>query len=202
MRAPPRAHCPHRMIGVFLGGMASSRPRPRPRFEIESPLAPDEVVARLRAVLQSNRSVTGVAIDGRIELTIPRAQQHLWSPQLTVDVEARDEGSLLRARFGPHPHVWTMYVLLYALLGLAAVLVLIFALAEWIIDKTSWPLWIAPGLGVLAALVYGASFVGQGLGYEQMHMLRTLLTRTLQAKSVRPPPSGAPASPAVEPAGC
>ncbi len=31
-------------------------------------------------------------------------------------------------------------------------------------------------LAVLAALVYGASFVGQGLGSEQMYLLRSTLT--------------------------
>ena len=160
--------------------MEAPRPRPRPRFELESELGAQEVVRRVHEALKHSKQVVGLTHEGRLELTVPNDAQHLWSPQLIVDVEERDSGSLLRARFGPHPAVWTMYIALCAVLVIVAMLALAFGFSQWLIDQTPWALWVAPGAAVLAALAFGAAFVGQGLSSEQMYELRAFLDRTLE----------------------
>lgn len=156
----------------------AARPRPRPRFERTVPLPRDEVLARVRAALGRAPSIRGLVLPtGRIELTVAEAEQHVWSPQLTVDVVdgPEESGSTLRARFGPHPNVWTLYVALYAVSVFFAIACAVYGASQAILDRTPWALWLTPIAVVLAALVYGASFVGQGLGSEQMYRVRAFL---------------------------
>ena len=121
-----------------------------------------------------------MVMPGRIELTIPPPEQHLWSPQLTVDVTEESEGSSLSARFGPHPHVWTMYMGVFAILLTGTFVSVVFGFSQWVIDQSPWALYLTPALALAAGLVFGAAFVGQGLSAEQMYLLRTTLTAAVE----------------------
>lgn len=161
-------------------GSSERRPTPRPRFEHEVDLPRDEVLARLRSALHANKDrIQGMVLPtGRVELTVSDAERHVWSPQLTVDVEdsaAGDMRSRLRARFGPHPHVWTLYVALYALSILFAIACAVIGLSQLTLGMKPWALYWAPLSFVAVGLIYGASYVGQGLGSAQMYAVRAFL---------------------------
>ncbi|MBK7579607.1 MAG: hypothetical protein IPI67_05300 [Myxococcales bacterium] len=157
----------------------NTRPRTRPRFELSSEHSPAVVIERLKRALRQSKTVVGSAFPGRIELTVPRRATHLWSPQLLVDVEAADGGSHLKARFAPHPHVWTLYVGACAIASMATFGALILATAQWMMETELWGLWIAPGTAIVALLTFGAAFVGQGLSAPQMFELRDFLREAL-----------------------
>jgi len=119
----------------------------------------------------------------RIELAIGE-ENHFWSPQIVAEVRASDDGgTLLMCRFGPDPYVWALYLLLYATILLSAFFALLFGFVQLSLGQTPLALYLAPGALVLAGLVYGASFVGQGLGSEQMYFLRAELTSAVDARS-------------------
>lgn len=151
-------------------------PRPRPRFELRCARPPAAVLDAIRRALSEADSLRGLVIPpSRVELTVPHAERHLWSPQLTVDVTPDGEGSRIRARFGPDPHIWTLYVALYSLSVVFALGCLMVGVSQWVAGQSPWALYLTPLALVLAGLVYGASFVGQGLGSEQMYRLRSWL---------------------------
>ena len=101
----------------------------------------------------------------------------LQAPQLVVKVEAHaGGGSVLHARFGPDPYVWAFYVLGLGLLTAVAFVALLFGGVQLSLGQSPTALVVAPGAALVAGLVYGASFVGQGFGYAQMHLLRAALT--------------------------
>ena len=56
--------------------------------------------------------------------------------------------------------------------------------SQWILGQPPTALLVAPGAAALAGLVYGVSFVGQGLGSEQMYMLRSTLTELSEGDEV------------------
>lgn len=121
---------------------------------------------------------------GRIELTVSDADRHVWSPQLTIDVESVDEEhARLTARFGPHPHIWTLYVWLYALSVFFAIACAVWGASQSILGRSPWALYLTPIAVVFAGLVYGASFVGQGLGSEQMYRVRAFLDDALEIEA-------------------
>lgn len=161
----------------------ASRPSPRPRFSLRSPLAPPELRQRVNAMVRSSPRVRGIAFDHRIELAIDGDEHHFWSPQLVVDVRARDDGGAdLDARFGPDPYVWALYLLSYGALLVVTFFAAIFGIAQWTIGQAPTALAVAPVAAIAAGLVYGASFVGQGLGSEQMYFLRSTLTSLAEAE--------------------
>jgi hypothetical protein len=161
--------------------VSEERPQPRPRFELTTEHSPTAVIQRVRNALREDHSVVGQAFPGRVELMVPRAATHLWSPQLVVDVTPAESGSRLEGRFAPHPHVWTMYVAACALASMATFGALILAFAQWMMNDQLWGLWVAPGTAVIAALTFGAAFVGQGLSAQQMFQLRDYLREALEA---------------------
>lgn len=156
------------------------RPRSRPRFELTTHHAPAVVIRRVRDALTSCRGVVGKAFPGRVELTVPTRDTHLWSPWLVVEVKEREGGSLLEGKFVPHPHVWTMYVGACVIACMATFGALILALAQWMMNERAWGLFVAPGTAVLAGLAFGAAFVGQGMSTPQMFLLRDFLKQSLE----------------------
>jgi hypothetical protein len=141
-----------------------------------TPHDPAEVVARVKSALKAGGgAIVGQAFPGRVEITVPRRDTHLWSPQLIVDVKPADSGSRLEGRFAPHPHVWTMYVGACAIASMATFGALVLAFAQWMMNERMWGLWVAPGTAALAGLTFGAAFVGQGLSTQQMFLLRDFL---------------------------
>lgn len=156
---------------------ARARPRPRPRFALTSPLSAREIRERVNARIRSDPGLRGIALDEHIELAIDGPEHNFWSPQLVAQLQPDEAGgTLLQARFGPDPYVWALYLLLNGILVITTFWAIIFGLVQWWLKQEPSTLWIAPGAAVLGGLVYGASFVGQGLGSDQMYHLRATLT--------------------------
>lgn len=129
----------------------------------------------------------GVALIDRVELSMANQELRFWSPQIVVDVAATDDGARLDARFGPDPYVWGMYFLSYIGLTVVTFLCIAWGISQWILGRSPTGLYIAPGGAVIAGLVYGASYVGQGLGSEQMYLLRATLVELSDAHELEEP---------------
>jgi hypothetical protein len=103
---------------------------------------------------------------------VPEEERRVWSPCLSVQVEERDRGSLLRGRFGPHPEIWTFFMFLYGAVGFAVVMGLMLGFVQWQSGMEPWGLWgVWVGVPGLASL-YGISAVGQKLSAHQMDALK------------------------------
>ncbi len=161
---------------------AKSRPRPRPRFVLRSPLAPAEVAARVNELIRTSPRVRGIAFDHRIELAIDGPEHHFWSPQVVAKMTPTESGGAdIDARFGPDPYVWAMYVFGYGTLTVVSVFSAMFGIAQLTLKQQPTAFFVAPAAAVLAGLVFGASFVGQGLGSEQMYFLRATLAKVTES---------------------
>lgn len=168
----------------------SRRPRPRPRFQLRTPLPPSEVRQRVQARVKKDARLRGIAFEHRLELAIGGGESHFYSPQLVVKVErAAEGGSRLLVRVGPDPYVWAFYVLGTGMLSIVTLFSILFGLVQWSLGQTPLALYVAPAAALVAGLVYGASFVGQGLGHEQIYFLRSTLTDAVEGVEVDEPPT-------------
>lgn len=160
---------------------AVSGPRLRPRFEIEVERAPEKVLEDFGAALaRPDAPIEGKVRGDNVQLTIPEAEHTYWSPHLDLRVEPRDGGgSLVRARIGPHPQVWTLFTSFHFFIGFLGIAGLMYGISQAMTNESPWALWALPIALFLHAFVAGAAFIGQGLGADQTYKLRSFLDGVL-----------------------
>lgn len=153
----------------------------RPRFKIRMKDNKEVILERIAKALGSEaEEVTGKIVTHHIVLNIIESKQHYWSPQLHLEIEEDQDGSLIRGLFGPKPTVWTLFVFLYAVIGLFGLIALTFGLSEWMLGEESLWIWGIPISILLAAIIYLMARVGQRLGADQMHILREFLDQAIR----------------------
>ena len=147
----------------------------RPTFDVALPLPAEDAIDQMHKQLREEfRGCTQAA--GRcVDLYVPEAERHFWSPHLSVQVEEAETGSRLHGRFGPHPEVWTLFVFLYAIVGVLVLVGAGLGYSQWLLGRALWGFLLIPAAGLLAVALYVASRLGQKLGRAQMSDLRTRL---------------------------
>ena len=82
------------------------------------------------------------------------------------------------AQFGRMDVVLTIETaVLSAICAIAAIGAGCYGGAQLILGEAPWAFWGVPVAVVLAGFVYGAAFIGQGLGAEDMYELRSVVDR-------------------------
>jgi hypothetical protein len=159
----------------------SAPPQARPRAEFVTALPPGDILQRFAAALQEpGCPVVGQLVDGHIELFVPDAERHFWSPWLSLEVRTAVDGTHVRGRFGPHPHVWTGFIAAYSALGFGGIIAAMYGWAQLLIDEPAWGLLGVPAALAIAAFVYGAEWIGKGLGTEQMFGIRDFVVSVIE----------------------
>lgn len=132
--------------------------------------------AKTRRGVVASRAEVQVA--GRhVELLVPEAARHYWSPWLSVTLEADgDHATLVRGRFGPHPAVWTFFMSVQMFLLFSFIFALMAAVSLLIVgDPARWP-WIVVAVSFVGMFgMYLGSLLGQRLGHDQMEDLHRAL---------------------------
>lgn len=164
--------------------MSSERPQARPEAEFVTPLEPAEVLRRFEARLQEpGCPVEGQLVEGHVELYVHPGERHVWSPWLSLEVRTEVDGTHVRGRFGPHPHVWTGFMALYSVLAFLGVIAAMYGWAQLRLDEPATALLGVPGALALGAFIYGAEWIGKGLGTEQMFVMRDFVLRVLEPRA-------------------
>ena len=160
------------------------RARMRPEFDLAVD-DPEGLLERLGKLLQEGHPhCTGQVFPRYAILRMRDDRCHFWSPYLHVEARSPDSDEerlsdrpCVHGRFAPHPNVWTMFMAIYGVLGMVAIGGLMYGFSQWWLGWTPWALAIAPASLAMIGFVYGAAFIGQGLGAAQMYELRSFLDR-------------------------
>jgi len=162
-------------------------PRLRPTFVV--PLRPerDEAIELIRTGLAESVPASRWIGKGRwAEIHVPGEDQRIWSPYLSVRLDAPDDetpegaGCTLFARFAPRPEIWTGFVFAYAAVAFLALIGGIFGYVQWASDESPWGLWaIAVGVPLLA-LLHLFSWLGQRWSHDQMVELKAILDPVIE----------------------
>lgn len=159
----------------------------RPRFRVPIEGEAERARRQIQRAIAESSWVRGGLVGQRLELTVPERERHYWSPHLSVVIEEEEDGqTVLEGRFGPHPHVWTMFIALYAHVGFIGIGGAMYGASQWILGQDPWALWGVPLAAALGLLVYLAAFYGQGLGGEQMYRLRSFVEQAMTPDGVAP----------------
>ena len=167
-----------------------SRPRARPRFQLHHAEPPEVLLDRVRQRMTTEAAqVAGRVYRRTAFLTVAPAHAHFWSPHLEVQfTDAPEGGCYVQGQFGPHQAIWTTFVIIQLIFGVLALGAAIFAFSKWSLgdDATPW-------LALFAAMMfgggfsYGAAYVGQGMGSDQMYELRAFVDAVLRDGAIAAP---------------
>jgi hypothetical protein len=153
----------------------------RLRFYEESETPPTALLAQIKKDLQAEGDVCGGWVaEHMAHLKIPENERHYWSPQLTLQVEKRGDGSYIRGLYGPNPTVWTMFVFFYTLFAVIGLIGTIFGLSQLQLGYPAWALWALPISLVAIAALYLAARRGQRIGSQQTHILDRFWRQSLE----------------------
>jgi hypothetical protein len=153
----------------------------RPTFEIPMVVGHEAVLAHLRRRLcDEGCGADGSVLRAGAEIHTRDAQQHFWSPTLSVQFEERDGARVLRGRFAPSPSVWMLFIGVYGIIAMGGMAALMYGISQVMLGWSPWAFWGVPASMALGAFVYGAVFIGQGLGAEEMHMQRSVVERAVE----------------------
>lgn len=145
----------------------------RPPLSLITELVPAEVLTRIETALgEPGCPLVGSVLGHHVELLFRREKRHLWSPWLSAEVHAHDQGARISGRFGPHPNLWTLFVALYAIWCFAATGALVYGLSQWTLDRPPTALWFLPLALLFTAAQYAASLLGQRLSARQTAFMR------------------------------
>ena len=155
--------------------------------------APSVFLGALQQALERSSGQPGecrgkVFANGAI-LRLCDAECRVWSPALHLAVEAlgsgdggsvgngggNSDGWQLRGTFSPSSPVWTAFIAIYLGLACVGIGTACWGGAQLIMNETPWAFVGVPITLALAAFTYGAAFIGQGLGAEDMYALRSFV---------------------------
>ena len=164
-----------------------SRPRMRPLFRLSLPIARAQFMDTIRNALAAGESpVSGRALRSHVELTVRPSARHFWWRHLSIDGLEDGEGTLLRGRYAPHPHLWMLIMAVYGVLLLAAIGACVYGFSQWSLGWAPRALWALPLCAAAVAATWLASAVGQTLAQPQMQELHGFFEECVRRASEPP----------------
>lgn len=157
--------------------------RIRPKFEVFVETTSQEIVALLQQGLEmAGHPFDSVEFPGHLIIRTRKENQHYWSPQVDLTFEDQENGCLIRGRYGPHPNVWTLFVLLYLAIGILALFVSILGFTRINLGLEARILWLLPVLAAMALGMYLVSQIGQKLGAAETFDIHHFVEHCLDMK--------------------
>jgi len=167
-----------------MNAVVDQKLRIRPRFKEEITITPEQIKEKMKQALSENKNTChGKIVQNHVILSIPPDQQHYWSPQLSIELEAKDSGTIIRGLYGPKPAVWTLFVFFYSAIGFFTLMGLIYGLSQMMLKMDPFALWSVPIGGLIIVGLFVVSKIGQGLSQNQMHQLKAFIDKALQSSS-------------------
>jgi hypothetical protein len=154
----------------------------RPRFSIDLDETSDVVIQRFSTAFKHKKSdCRGVLVDQHIFISVPKKEEHFWSPQLHLEFISKENNTTeMKGLFGPKPQVWTFFMFIHFVVG---VLFLIFAamLYSKISLKESFffPLMMVIFLPLFWILLYFLGKMGKDTGKPQIKQLHDVMIQII-----------------------
>jgi len=142
----------------------------RPRFALKIDANPETAMAQLEEGFKQDPTVGGVFAKHHLFLKIPEAEQHYWSPELTVRIEIEEftDYTTVSCLVGPKQSVWALWAFIYTSILLLTLFSGFFGWAKYSVDGSTGWLWVVPFGIVGLSTAFIASKFGQRKGRNQM----------------------------------
>jgi hypothetical protein len=155
----------------------------RPRFSIELQKSKTILLNNFQNSFKDKEcEFLGKIVDGHVVIDISIKENHFWSPQLHLEIEAVDtENSIAKGLFGPKPQVWTLFIFLHSSVAFTFISVLIYAYTKWTLKEDyTVGIWILIGLPIFWFVLYFLGQLGKKTGHSQMEDLHAYMIAILE----------------------
>jgi hypothetical protein len=155
--------------------------RLRPRFKYVVHNSADESLKMLRKHFdESEYKFKGQFVDEYISIFVNPADDHFWSPTVSLTILQHIKGSVIKGMFGPKPNVWTLFALLRLTMLSGSFFLTIIGLAQLFLEKEPLALYGLIPVLLLAIVVWIAGRIGRERGKEQMALLKNYVFNALK----------------------
>ena len=156
----------------------------RPRFSIDLDENHEKIIEKFKTFLkEKDCKYPSRFSDGHIIVDVPRKEEHFWSPQLNMEIiEKENNKSVLKGLFGPKPQVWTLFMFIHFVVGIAFLIFAVMLYVNWSLDRDFiMPLMLVIFLPILWVVLYFLGRIGKSTGHNQMSDLHDLMTSILES---------------------
>ncbi|WP_417610417.1 hypothetical protein [Owenweeksia hongkongensis] len=148
----------------------------RPRYKFSSQLSTDEIRERLKTALKDDNlnifSLQYRSVSHHLIISFPAVHRHFWSPTLDVNLEkGAEEKITIHLLIGPEASIWTMFMFIYTIAGLAVLTGIVLGYSQFSLGKGTFLLWLIPIGSAVFLVFYFAAIAGKGKAQEQMKQL-------------------------------
>lgn len=154
----------------------------RPRFKFDVEASNEQLLEGFEAVKLQQSEFILSRVDDHVFIKFPKHKQHFWSPQLHLEINAKDsENATVHGLFGPNPTVWTLFMFLHFIVA-----GLFFGFGIWAYTNitlgTSFAiqLFLAVFMIVIWFMLYFAGRIGRAKGKPEMYLLHGFMKETIR----------------------
>lgn len=157
----------------------------RPRFKLKINVTAEKALEQLSEKAKADTTVVAVKANRYVFLKIPQAQQHYWSPELSVRMEEEEftDYTTVYCLLGPRQSIWLLFAFFYGFIACFSVIGGIFGLVKYQLSNNANWLWIIPIGVVLILSLFVVSKLGQNKGRDQMLHLVSFVYHSLDEVS-------------------
>jgi hypothetical protein len=153
----------------------------RPRFRYYVPSSQDEICDQFKGVFKDEKiKFTGSALSYHIVIDFLENDRHFWSPQLDLNLEKYEDGTLIRGLIGPRPNVWTVFMFFYAVAGVAGLAGIIIGTGQWSMGDSPLAFWLVPFSAAIFLAVYLIGKTGKKIAYDESVKLHEFLIKNVK----------------------
>lgn len=154
----------------------------RPRFQKKVAITVEELKSEIRKELEKTTDCIGSFSANMAIIKLPFAEQHYWSPQLSLTLDQHEGYTEIRGLYGPNPSIWVMFAFGYGALSVVGLFHLIIGFSLWQMGKGFSVLSLLAVEISLVLVLYVAAQMGQKKGASQLYRLHFFFENVIHEK--------------------
>jgi hypothetical protein len=154
----------------------------RPRFSIDLDETSDVVIQRFSHVFKLKKTdCRGVIVDQHIFISVPKKDEHFWSPQLHLEFIDKENNTIeMKGLFGPKPQVWTFFMFIHFAISVSFIVFAAMLYSKISIkENIIFPLLMMFFLPLIWVLLYVLGTIGKDVGKPQIKQLHEIMIQII-----------------------
>ena len=152
----------------------------RPRFRYYIPQEQSEIAKSFKNAFAKDDCIfRGSTLDYHISVDFIKSKRHFWTPQMDLNLEKYEDGTLIRGLIGPRAAIWTVFMFFYTLAGLLGLGGVIIGSTQLSMNEYPAALWLIPFSLAIFLVVYLLGQTGKRIGSSDSVQLHEFLLQNI-----------------------